>query len=624
MLKALLLIQIPLVGYGALKGASDFKLSRYRYNDKKQINNDLSSEIFEKRSVITESSDTIEERRKKLVDKLENTNYDLVIIGGGCSGSGALNSAVNRGMKVCLIEKHDFSSGTSSRSTKIAHGGIRYLQEAVKLNYPIENFNLVYETLKERNNILKAGPFLNNIVKISIHEKNPFLAYYYYLGICFYHFVYLLSIRFQGIVFPGPEISFDVRTKAFNVSLFEGQIIDTRLNILTMLSNQAHNTNSDVANYVELIDYVFEPDSKIIKHIICKDRLTNQIFNISAKAFANCTGIWADLCLEKSNKLTNGMVSGSKGTHIVVKKSVFPTKFRESGIMIPGTTDGRILFILPYLGKYLIGTTDSSHEKTHYVKPIQDEIDWIVTEVSKRFNIPKNDISENITSSWSGIRPLVNNFNDKKVDKSTPRVHSIYNIKGMNMFTLMGGKWTSYLKTGEELIEKAVDEVESLHSFRKTPFQMTYDTLRIRGSICNNSHYYHNLHAFEQLTSTLICDYPLIPQSYIQRLVNFYGINSYFLLKNGEKNRTNVPICQSLHSQFPIFLSELDYCIDNEFVAKPNDFLLRRTSLGFIDQELAKYYVPAVVSHMKGKLGWDEVYASKEERESIESLAYMM
>lgn len=609
----------------------------------------------------------VNSNRDNTINNMKNTSYDIVIIGGGSAGAGAFSAATRKGLNACLIEKEDFSSGTSSRSTKIAHGGIRYLQEVFKNKEPFEKLSLVKESLSERDRVLKSGVFINNQVEIQIPSRNIYQGLYHFYGSSIYHLIYIFSniyfkidynlkyfinrifsLEFDNNINSGsllglisfPRINIHTNNKAaFNsstsVSIFEGQFIDSRQNVLTLLNN--NNTQSNCCNYIEFIRYIYNNDKSKILGVEVIDKVKNSKFVIKAKSFANCTGVVSDLNLDDKDKNLNEMLLASKGTHIVVNKGIF--KYIDNkGIMIPKTSDGRILFILPYQGKYIVGTTDENVKKSLKVKPLQKEIDWIVRELCNYFDIKDNNIIySNITSAWSGVRPIVyyKNTANKTVNqnetldlKAVSRKHIIYKGNSDNLYSLMGGKWTIYLKMGEELIDKMIDNIDDLSIYRGKIYKIN---AKLFGSFESNNKstlsYSDERKMFKLLASLIKELYPKIPEFYINKLISLYGVNAFSMLEKGKINNTNKPIDDKekyLSKYFYILESELDYCIENEFVVKPNDFLLRRRSIGFLNSEITKLFIPIVTDLIGKKLNWNNNKINNETIEAQKRLEYMI
>lgn len=722
-LKGVIGLNICIFTYGWLKSPIDY---RYKLSIGVEVSEDdtrnlLNSKIYPKiKTEMQENTSKIKSTtRLNDIERMQKEKLDVIVIGGGCVGSGVAYAASSRGLKVGLIEKNDFSSGTSSKSTKIAHGGIRYLEEVVKLKNPSEKMALVFEALAERDRILKSGVFINEVVPVNIPASNIFEAYYLYMGTFIYHMFYRASIwPFKGLV-PSPSISinslfmkgfFDLKVKNFNkkveeykisknkndikvtheekdknmlnndenkitlkriylwiqkqyldisefrkgnnkfkyiITLYEGQMIDSRQNLLTLTSDRVKKTGY-LANYVEFDDYLYNEEGKI-KGVRCLDKVTGKYFTINAEVICNCTGVHTDLNLGKNTK---ELLVASKGTHIVVNKSVLEKYVKDKGFMIPKTSDGRILFILPYLGKYLIGTTDQRVPKFEKVKPSENEMKFIIKEVSDFFKIEPKLFSDNCLSCWSGLRPIVivdpnkeeidaNKFNENDLNglnklaiKEVSRKHVVYRDPKTNLYSVMGGKWTTYLKMGEDCVNDILRHNASLETKSKeflSDSKLNPELLLLQGSLYSeNSHtinaneYYKLRSYFKSISDLLSVRFPNIPEPYINTLLKFYGLNAIKILEKGNSENTNYPIFPNLSSIETVYKSELDYCIDNEYVVSPNDFIIRRRSIGIVNSDLALKYIPIVGKYLQLRFNWSDKQFKNEIESAIDGLQYMM
>ena len=250
--------------------------------------------------------------------------------------------------------------------------------------------------------------------------------------------------------------------------MYEGQMNDSRQNILTLKSKRLKETNSTIANYVKFIEYIYDNNKKIIG-AVCEDKITNELFRINCKVSCNCTGVYADLNLGENSKFDKKIIQASRGTHLVVNSHVFDFKNKNVGSIIPKTSDGRLIFVIPYYDKYIIGTTDEMCSKDEKVMHEKYEEEWLKKEVSENYNIDPDFLSKNTTSIFAGLRPLVYlNPNDKTADNSgqstkhITRKHVIYRDETNNLYTLLGGKWTTYLTMGEDLVDKILENEPEL------------------------------------------------------------------------------------------------------------------------------------------------------------------
>ena len=354
--------------------------------------------------------------------KSKDTNIDVLIIGGGATGAGVLLDGSMRGLKCALIEKGDFASATSSKSTKLIHGGIRYLEQFFKLERGfIDKIKLVVESLDERNYMLNSAPYMNKSVKMVVPCKNIFYLIYYYVGVNFYHFISFLNFVFSRdytLKLPRPQFVSKRRMKelfpllkraSYGVLFCEGQMDDARAALQSMLTVTAEHyigglKPAIIANYTSLFSFIYDKDTQKISGAILKDETTGRQFEVRCKSVINCTGPYADNIRLLDDPSANKRMVGSRGVHLVLPKYMTP---HDVGLVVPKTKDGRIMFNLPYKHKYTIsGTTDHPNSIDPMPMAPHSDIQEILAELKNYYDM--GDHPENqVLSAWSGIRPLV-------------------------------------------------------------------------------------------------------------------------------------------------------------------------------------------------------------------------
>jgi glycerol-3-phosphate dehydrogenase len=553
--------------------------------------------------------------RKESLEKLQKEKMDILIIGGGSSGAGLLMEADRKGYKVGLIESNDFSSGTSSRSTKLIHGGIRYLQDVFTpgAGHHVEKLKLVFEALQERDFLLNSLPYMNNLVEIKIPYRNLIEMDYYYLGVFVYHFLYAMQ-NFPSITntIPWPRVYFNQK----QLSFFEGQMFDSRQCLLSITSGQ----NSTYANYTLFKEYIYDSEGKIIG-IKAYDKLNNKELQIFAECIVNCTGVYADTNFNKEDQLQNKMITASKGTHIVVDKNLFKDYLDfSSGYMMPKTTDGRILFVLPYQRNYfLIGTTDTEMEKSEQLAAESVEVDYIFNELKFGFKFTDEELKKNIKSQWAGLRPLVRAIsknNDSKLTKSLARNHIIRVDDKTGLVSLLGGKWTTYRRMGYD----ALKEIENKKLVKKPTGKFSgnqnfLNSEKLSGAVhsenINNQifSYAEEKKFFSRLESYLMTKYGFENNSLniatIKDLVFRYGLNATKVLDIDRERKFSEKDRFLTQGDNPILTAELIYSLKYEMAVKPNDFLCRRTGLAFVDSSIAEGLIDKVSEVMGRELKWN-------------------
>jgi len=514
-----------------------------------------------------------------------NTNeYDMIVIGGGATGSGIALDASLRGLKTLLLEKNDFAEGTSSRSTKLIHGGVRYLEAAVK-KLDIDQFNLVKEGLKERFRLLKNAPHLCSRLTLVTPIYKVWELPYMFAGLTMYDLVSgKRGLGRSSIISKKKMIkNFPVIKKeglVGGVKYYDGSFNDARL--IVSLLQTAQKFDADCKNYHEVKEFLYK-DNKIAG-VKVKDSINNTEFNAFAPIIVNATGAFSDKVRLLDDKKAKQMLDLSSGVHIVLDKKYLPSK---EGLMIPKTQDGRVLFILPWMGKCLVGTTDEPTKLATHPKVATEDVEYLLKHLELYFDlkITKKDI----LSSWCGIRPLV--APDKDASTSSIVREHLISQSDSGLISIIGGKWTTYRKMAEQTVDFALSEHNMEVKKCKTK------KFKLLGS--------KNLDNITQNT--------MVDKATFKHLVHMYGDRANKVLKYSSD-------VEKLHPQYDYINAEVIYCIQNEFVKKPLDFLVRRSSLGLIDKQAAKEMLEKVVILMKTELQWSDKKTQQEQMEALKTL----
>uniref|UniRef100_A0A1Y1KHC7 Glycerol-3-phosphate dehydrogenase n=2 Tax=Photinus pyralis TaxID=7054 RepID=A0A1Y1KHC7_PHOPY len=394
--------------------------------------------------------------RDDQIRSLQTDSFDIVIVGGGATGAGCALDAVTRGLKTALIEADDFASGTSSRSTKLIHGGVRYLQKAI-MQFDIEQYRMVKEALHERANMLNSAPHLAHPLPIMLPVYQWWQVPYYWFGIKMYDLVagsktvkssYLLSKKSALELFP--MLRGDKLVGA--IVYYDGQQDDARMNLAIALTATRH--GATVANHVTvtgLSKSANETGKQVLSRVHVRDELTGKQWSIPTKCVINATGPFTDSIRKMDDPTVKEICSPSSGVHIVLPGYYSP---EQMGLLDPSTSDGRVIFFLPWQRQTIAGTTDLPCKVTHNPKPTEDEITFILSEVKNYLNPDVEVRRGDVMSAWSGIRPLVSDPN-KGDTQSLARNHIVH-VSESNLVTIAGGKWTTYRSMAEETIDAAV------------------------------------------------------------------------------------------------------------------------------------------------------------------------
>ncbi len=373
--------------------------------------------------------------------------YDIAIIGGGATGLGVALDAAARGHKVVLVESHDFAKGTSSRATKLVHGGVRYLAQG--------NISLVREALHERSHLLQNAPHLAQPLPFIMPAYRWWEVPFYGTGLKMYDLLAgragLGSTEFLSRdetlrLLPTAQ----ARGLVGGVKYWDGQFDDARLALA--LARTAAGHGALLVNYCAATELVHEA-GKVVG-LVCEDGETRQAYTVRAKCVINATGVWVDELRQKDGqaigRTVKPMVAPSQGVHLVVDRSFFPS---DHALLVPKTADGRVLFAVPWLGHVILGTTDTPrHDLAREPEAFQEEIDFILNE-SARYLV-KAPVRQDVKSVWVGLRPLVKPQDDDGDNtKGLSREHTIL-ISRSGLVTVTGGKWTTYRAMAEDVLDK--------------------------------------------------------------------------------------------------------------------------------------------------------------------------
>ena len=521
--------------------------------------------------------------------QIQQTNYDVIVIGGGINGAGVARDAALRGLKTILVEKSDFASGSSSWSSRLIHGGLRYLEYF--------EFPLVRESLKEREVLLRTATHLVTPLQLTIpiyrDRSRPYWKIW--AGMILYDIFSFDKTLPVHRMLPKAKFkqlfrSLDGDNLAGGSQYYDGQVtLAERLCLENIIS--AQNAGATVLNYVEVTELPIA-DARI-KQVVCKDKLTGKSFTISGSAEAvvvNTAGPWIDRVCELGSKAGKDVAigdakknGGTKGSHIVVDP--FPGA--------PGTTfyveaksDGRPFFIIPWLGMYLIGTTDLAYKQDiENIKADNSEIDYLLQEVNSIIptaNLKRDDVK----FTYSGVRPLPNS--EGKKPGSITRKHIIFDHKkeGVNnLLSLIGGKLTTYRNVGEEVVDDIFKRT------KRSPKSCQTDALPLPGCILPSDPRIQR--AISEYEATL-------PIEIIDHLFSSYGARALEVL---ELTKNNADLSQRLSEDTLDIKAQVVFAVEREFAQNIVDILRRRTTLA-TNGHYGLNLLPIVSQTLQQHCGW--------------------
>lgn len=566
--------------------------------------------------------------------------FDLLIIGAGATGAGAALDAASRGLKVACVEREDFASGTSSRSTKLIWAGSRYLVQAFVnllspsrlLKNPIKTvksfygeFKMVLNCHRERTFLMEKQPHLTNWVPIAVPLQNWLLfppPYGFWPAVFGPFGVFQLFFKFYDSmarfrVPPSHKMNKNRSRRVFSQLdpnkikycqvFYEGQHNDARTNLSLALT--ASQKGAHIANYCEVVDLLKNSSghvtgARVLDVEDLKRGNNNAVFEIKAKATLFCGGPFTDSIrrMESKNGQFKKAVDGAAGIHVVLPAYYCSERM---GMVDMTTSDNRFLFFLPWLGHTIVGTTDTSMKPTMRPCPTEDEIQWVINEASKYLKDDLRVRRQDVLSAWSGIRPLASDPNAKNDDQES-RDHVISVDPKTKTVFITGGKWTTY----REMAEEAVDEVIKVKKL--TPKWKECNTLNIE--LLGRNGYSTNLPA--KLVQKYQCT-----QEVADHLARTYGGRAKDVLDLAKPTGKRWPkIGRPLVETFPYIEAEVVYGV-REFARTAEDILARRTRLAFLNLEAAIECLDRVIEIMAKELQWDSERKAEEKKQTIAFLS---
>lgn len=482
---------------------------------------------------------------------VSESNWDIIIIGGGATGLGTALDAASRGFKTLLLEQSDFAKGTSSRSTKLVHGGVRYLAQG--------DIALVYQALKERGRLQENAAHLVSKEEFIIPCFDWFSVVKYLAGLKIYDWLAGVYSFGRSRFLSREEVQKKIpglkdKSLVGGISYYDGKFDDARLAV--NIAQTCIEQGGSVLNYVKVCNLLKDAKGKITG-VEAHDILNNTSHILHSKVVINATGVFVDDILLMNTPNADKLVRPSQGVHVVLDSS-----FLDSGaaLMIPKTSDNRVLFAVPWHSKLLVGTTDTPIE-THSLEPraLEEEIDFILNTASQYFK--KKVGRKDVLSVFAGLRPLAApGKNDSNSTKEISRDHKLM-VSNSGLITITGGKWTTYRKMSEETIDTAIQTSNLEHK------KCVTKDLKIHSSTSDH------------------------PQNHLA----IYGTDMPYI---EELASQNPEWQQKLHPAYPNIKAEVIWAIRNEMAYKVEDVLARRMRILFVDAQAAIEMCPAVAELM--------------------------
>ena len=484
--------------------------------------------------------------------------WDFIIVGGGATGLGCAVEAASRGYRTLLLEQSDFAKGTSSRSTKLVHGGVRYLRQG--------NIALVLEALRERGTLIRNAPHLVRNTAFIVPNYSWWEGPFYGIGLKMYDLLAgrsgfgkskMLSRRRTLELLPNIE----PEGLDGGVIYYDGQFDDARLAI--NLAQTAAEHDGVLINYMRVSGLAKKNEE--VAGVSGRDEETGEEFTIPARVVINATGVFTDALRKMDNPQAPNMVAPSQGVHIVLDRSFLPG---DAAIMVPKTDDGRVLFAIPWHGVVLVGTTDTSVPGVSLEpRPLEQELAFLLDHAGRY--LMKNPSRADVLSTFAGLRPLVSGGNDEGSTAEIARDHSLI-ISKTGLVTITGGKWTTYRRMAEDTIDQAA----VLADLPERPSATKY--LPIHGGAAGG----------EEAG-------PLA----------MYGSDAGLIRALSEED---AGFADPVDPRFPISVAQVVWAARHEMARTVEDVLARRTRMLLVNARASIEMAPAVAAILARELGHDE------------------
>jgi len=517
--------------------------------------------------------------RREALESISTNAFDVCVIGAGATGSGSALDSQLRGMKTLLLDGSDFASGASTAATKIIHGGVRYLEEAVK-HLDAAQYEVVNRALHERIHMLHNGPFLSRQLEFLIPCPNWLDVAYMGFGMKLYEWIAGEDSLFPSRFLPKAETMKRMPGLAQDsfigsIAYADGQFDDARYNI--GLINTFVQAGGEALNYARAVGFTKDGKGKL-QTVDVEDVWSKTRFTVRASRFVNATGPRSDAIRGLATPGIAPRMRLSKGAHIVLPLEVFPT---NDALLIPKTDDGRVLFAIPWFDRLLIGTTEQEVTPQDELYLSKHDVEYLLLHINRYLGTAIR--VEQIVSGFAGARPLVSAGGSRDT-KKLARDHEVEIDAQSGLISIMGGKWTTHRAMAEDTINAVQKSLGRL----ATP-GVTLD---------------HPLYGSKDYTpdywKSLVRDYG-VPEQTAKHLSQKFGTNATKVLELGKTDRN---LAGPIVPGFAPLRAEVAYCARNEMAMTIEDVLMRRTGLQFFSWQAAISAASPAASILAQELGW--------------------
>jgi glycerol-3-phosphate dehydrogenase len=532
------------------------------------------------------------------LNEIEKNGFDLCVIGGGATGAGCAMDAQLRGLRTILVEAGDFACATSSSSTKLIHGGVRYLEQAIS-ERDLGQYHVVKRALRERKIMLDNAPFLAEPLELMVPCFSWREIHYFRIGMKLYDW-----ISGHSLLFPSHHLSKEESLRRMpmlksdrlvgTIAYADGQFDDARYNLA--LLQTFTQSGGEAFNYARVIGFKKNGNGQLVQARV-QDGLSGRYLDIRARAFINAAGPFADNIRELAKPGIKPRLRPSKGSHILLPIDALAS---NDALLVPKTDDGRVIFAIPWSGRLLVGTTDEDTTPQDEMVVKEEEAEYLLKHLN-RYLI--HSLSKyQIVSGFAGMRPLV--ASGSRRSKDLIRDHEIEIDPSSGLISVLGGKWTTY----RAMAEDAINSVLQFLAMPAVP------------CITMN----HRLVGFEgwhpNFWTDLVREYGVSKET-AQRLSHKFGSAAKEVLNLTTENpKLKKPIVAGSSS----VMAEVAYGVQEEMATSIEDILARRTGLQLFSWEQARLAAPAVGAIMARELGWSSSRQEAAVEEYVSKIGRLM
>ena len=525
--------------------------------------------------------------------------FDLCVIGGGATGSACALDAQLRGIRTVLLEAGDFGGATSSAATKVIHGGVRYLEEAVK-GADIQEYHVLVRALHERVRMLENAPHLTRTLEFIVPSYNWIDIAYLDIGLKVYDW-----LARPGRISPSKFLSREETLELMpnlndtglkgSVAYADGQFDDARYNVTLVQTFTAAGGNA--LNYAKVTDFLRDANGRISGARV-EDQQSRVAFTVNAKAIVNATGIFADSIRQLANPSLRKRIRSSKGAHILLPLATFPT---EDALLIPKTEDGRVLFAIPWQRRLLVGTTDEEISPGTELVVTKEDIDYLLRYLNQYLASPVTP--GDIVSGFAGARPLV--ASGDNVDTKTLAPDDVIEVDSASgLISIMGGKWTTHRAMAEDTIHRVQQVLGAPKTDSRTRNYVLYGG-----------------HGFTDDFWKQLCRRFPISEKTARHLAGKFGTAAAEVLALGEGSPALMELILEGGSAMR---AEVIYSVRHEMACTIEDVLARRLGMQFYSWRDAIDAAPLVGSLMAEELQWTSSVAREAVTSYVEKINHLL